>query len=226
MPFFIFDPTFVILIPALLLALWAQAKVRSTYSEWSEVRTAKGLTGAAAAEAILRTYGISVDIQRIPGALTDHYDPRTRVLRLSDAVYDSPSVAAVGVAAHECGHAIQHAEGYFPLAIRNAIVPVVSFGSHLAFPLFIVGLVFSVPALVKLGILLFAGVVAFHVITLPVEFDASRRAISILRQTGLLLPEEVEGAKEVLTAAAMTYVAAAAMAVLNLIRLLILARRR
>jgi len=223
---FFWDPTMILLLPAILLALWAQMKVKSTYSHWAEVPVARRITGAKAAELILSANGLSVNVERIPGALSDHYDPRKRILRLSQAVFDSPSVAAVGIAAHECGHAIQHGRAFFPLAIRNAIVPVVSIGSNLAFPLFIAGIFFSLPILMKIGILLFAGAVLFHLITLPVEFNASRRAIAVLNDMQILSPDELNGAKKVLNAAAMTYVAAAAMAILNLLRLLFLSRRR
>ncbi len=220
------DPTFIILLPALLFAIWAQSKVRKAYSVWSGVETSRRIPASEVASGILSSYGLSLRIERVPGQLTDHYDPRSRVLRLSDGVYDSTSVAAAGIAAHECGHAIQHAEAYAPLMLRNSIVPVVSLGSHLAFPLFFIGIFFSIPILMKIGIFLFAGAVAFHIITLPVEFDASRRAIAVLERMQILQPEELDGAREVLNAAAMTYIAAAAMAILNLIRLLMLSRRR
>ena len=223
---FWWDPTFILVIPALLFAMWAQARVKRAYSIWAEEPTSRGITGAQAAQMILSAAGIKVKIKAIPGILTDHYDLRSKTLRLSSGVYSSPSVAAVGIAAHECGHAIQHHNAYLPLMLRNAIVPVVSLGSNLAFPLFFIGLIFSIPALVKVGIYLFAGVVAFHVITLPVEIDASRRALKILENMGILTPPELEGAREVLFAAAMTYVAAALMALMNFLRLLIISRRR
>ncbi|MCD6532155.1 zinc metallopeptidase [bacterium] len=224
--FYFWDPTLILLIPALLFAMWAQAQVKRAYNAWSRETTARRITGADAARMILSAMGIDVRIERIPGALTDHYDPKNRVLRLSEGVYDSPSVAAVGIAAHECGHAIQHQQGYLPLTVRNAIVPVVSLGSHLAIPLFLIGLIFSIHSLVQLGLYLFAGVVAFYIITLPVEFDASRRALKVLGGMNILTPGELAGAKEVLTAAALTYVAAALMALMNFLRLFLLSRRR
>ncbi len=219
--FFFWDPTIVLLIPALMLALWAQMRVQSAYSRFSRVPASSGLSAYEAARILLDRNGLlDVDIEVVPGTLSDHYDPRGRVLRLSEGTYRSRSIAALGIAAHEVGHAVQHATGYAALAIRNAIVPVVNFGSMLAFPLFLFGLLFRSPGLMDLGILLFLGVVLFHLITLPVEFDASSRAVRMLLDGGLINVAEVGAVRSVLSAAALTYVAATAMAVANLLRLL------
>jgi uncharacterized protein len=226
---FFWDPTYIIVLPAILLALYAQMRVRSTYAKYSKVPTANGLTGAAAAAEILRRHGLpGLRIERIDGTLTDNYDPRTRVLRLSSGVYDGASVASVGVAAHESGHALQHAENYGPLALRSAIVPVTQFGSWLAWPIFLIGFWFNASnpqlgtPLMQLGILIFCAFVAFTVITLPVELDASRRALRVLSSEHLMTDGELTGVRSVLGAAALTYVAAAAAAVLSLLRLLLL----
>ncbi|MDD2206470.1 MAG: zinc metallopeptidase [Aminobacterium sp.] len=218
-----FDPTFVLLIPAVILAFWAQMKVKTAYSEYSRVLSRKGVTGAQAARALLDQFGMyNVPIQRVAGQLTDHYDPRDKTLHLSEGVYNSTSIAAIGVAAHEVGHAVQHQKNYAPLKFRNAVVPVVGIGSSLAFPLFFLGLLFRGPLLMDVGILLFVGVIIFHLVTLPVEFDASSRALKLLGDTGILGSDEVGGAKAVLNAAALTYVAAAVMAFAQLARLLLL----
>jgi uncharacterized protein len=220
---FFWDPTYIIVLPAILLALYAQLRVRSTYGKYSQVPTANGLTGSEAAAEILRRHGLpGLRIERIDGTLTDHYDPRTRVLRLSSGVYDGSSVAAVGVAAHESGHALQHAENYGPLALRSAIVPVTQFGSWLAWPIFMLGFFFHSGTFMELGILVFSAFVAFTVITLPVEFDASRRALRVLGAEHLVTEAELRGVRAVLGAAALTYVAAAATAMLELLRLLLL----
>ena len=225
--FFGYDPTFVLVVPALLLALYAQFKVRGTFQKYSEVHTAGRRTGAEVAAELLSRRGIrDVKVEPVEGMLSDHYDPKTRVLRLSPEVYGSDSIAAVGVAAHECGHALQHNEKYAPLAIRSAIVPVASIGTNAAWILFMIGLFASIRPLMDLGILLFLGYVAFALVTLPVEFDASRRAVAVLQGEGLVMPSEAEGARAVLNAAALTYVAAAAMAVLQLVRLLVLRNMR
>lgn len=220
---FFWDPTYIIVLPAILLALYAQIRVRSTYGKYSQVAIGSGLTGAAAAAEILRRHGLSsVQIERIDGTLTDHYDPRTRVLRLSSDVYGGASVASVGVAAHESGHALQHADNYGPLALRSAIVPVTQFGSWLAWPIFMIGFFFHSGTFMQLGILIFSAFVAFTVITLPVEFDASRRALRVLAAEHLMTDDELRGVRSVLGAAALTYVAAAATAILELLRLLLL----
>ncbi len=220
---FFWDPTYFIVLPAILLALYAQIRVQTAYSRYSQVRTQRGLTGAAVAAEILRRNGLgNVQIERTEGFLSDHYDPRTRVLRLSPGVYEGDSVASVGVAAHETGHALQHAQEYAPLALRSAIVPVTQFGSWLAWPIFLLGFFFHSGTFMQLGILIFSGVVAFTLITLPVEFNASSRAMHILQAEGLVTSDELRGVRAVLGAAALTYVAAAATAVLELVRLLLL----
>lgn len=231
MPYFYYDPTYLILLPAIILALYAQTKVQSTYAKFSKVGNSRGLTGAEAARRILDRNGLShVKIEQIGGNLSDHYDPRANVVRLSSAVYGGASIAAVGVAAHEVGHAIQHNTGYYPIKLRNTVLPVAQIGSTIALPLVILGIIFSsFSALIPVGILLYAGVVAFQLVTLPVELNASRRALTTVYEIGFLDEMETKGAKKVLSAAALTYIAAAASAVLQLLRLLLLAgntRRR
>lgn len=218
------DPTYILVIIGVIISLWASAKVKTTYSKYSRVRSMSGLTGAQAAERILHSAGLyDVRIEHISGDLTDHYDPKNRVLRLSDTVYGSASVAAVGVAAHECGHAVQDQKDYAPLRIRNSLVPVANFGTMAAWPIIIIGLIFgSSHFLVNLGILLFSLGVLFQLVTLPVEFDASSRAIQILGNTGILYGDEIRQTRKVLNAAAMTYVAAAAASILSLLRLILL----
>ena len=218
------DPTYILVLIGVVLSLWASAKVKMTYSKYSRVRSMSGLTGAQVADQILRANGIyDVRIEHVSGELTDHYDPKNRVLRLSDVVYNSTSVAALGVAAHECGHAVQDDRDYFPLRFRNALVPVANFGTQAAWPMILVGLFFTSSSfLINLGILLFSLGVLFQLVTLPVEFNASRRAIQILGNTGILYGDEIRDTKKVLSAAAMTYVAAAAASILSLLRLLIL----
>ena len=220
---FFWDPTYFIVLPAILLALYAQIRVQTAYARYSQVRAQRGLTGAAVAAEILRRNGLgNVQVERTEGFLSDHYDPRTRVLRLSPGVYEGDSVASVGIAAHETGHALQHAQEYAPLALRSAIVPVTQFGSWLAWPIFLLGFFFHSGTFMQLGILIFSGVVAFTLITLPVEFNASSRAMHILQAEGLVTSDELKGVRAVLGAAALTYVAAAATAVLELVRLLLL----
>ncbi|MCC8042916.1 MAG: zinc metallopeptidase [Oscillospiraceae bacterium] len=222
------DSTILILIPALIIGLIAQAMVKSAYSKYSKVYNDRGMTGYDAARRILDENGLfNVAIERVSGELTDHYDPQSNVIRLSDGVYNQTSVAAVGVAAHEAGHAVQYAQGYFPIKIRSAIIPITQLGSSLAVPLVLIGLAFSsLDVLITVGILLYCAVVLFQVITLPVEFDASSRAITILRSSGYLSDKELSGAKRVLTAAALTYVAAVISSMLSLLRLLLLSNRR
>lgn len=218
-----FDWTYVLLIIGMLLSLAASTRLKSTFSYYRRIRSASGLTGAETAERILRAAGITdVHVRAISGSLTDHYDPRT------EDIYDKTSLAAVGVAAHECGHAIQHAIGYAPLEFRSAIVPVANFGSTLSWPLFLIGLFSGIRPLVTAGIVLFSLAVLFQLVTLPVEINASSRALKMLQSTGILGSDETKGARKVLTAAAMTYVAALAASILQLLRLLILAggRRR
>ena len=221
------DWTMIVLLPAILLAVWAQNKVKSTFEQYSRVRSRRGITGREAARAILTSYGLgSMPIKPIAGQLTDHYDPQSRSLSLSEPVYDSTSIAAIGVAAHEVGHAVQHATGYKPLALRNSIVPVVNLTNMASWPLFLMGLIAGNSRLMNIGILLFVGVVLFHLVTLPVELDASRRALKVLSSNGMMDGDEVTGARKVLGAAAMTYVAALVQSVLQLVRLLLLRNSR
>ncbi|AEH51372.1 zinc metallopeptidase [Pseudothermotoga thermarum] len=221
---FFYDPTFVLLIPALLLAFWAQIKVSTTFSRYSRVRSLTGYTGSQLAMRLLDYAGIyDVRVEPTPGHLTDHYDPRTKVVRLSASTYASSSVAALGVVAHEIGHAIQHAQKHPLLVFRNVLAPVAGFGSSLAWILFLMGLIFAIPALWQFGILLFSLAVLFSLVTLPVEYDASRKAIKLLRENILMSEEELVAVKKVLSAAALTYVAATAMSILQLLRMLILA---
>ena len=225
MPFFYyFDPTYFLVIIGMVLSLLASAKVKSTFARYSKERSMTGLTGEETARRILSRAGIyDVQIQRVAGNLTDHYDPRSKTLRLSDSVYGNSSVAAIGVAAHECGHAIQHDRGYAPLKIRSAIAPVASFGANISWPLILIGLLLGgSELLIQLGILLFSLAVLFQLVTLPVEFNASNRALGLLSETGILYREEVQKTRKVLSAAALTYVAAAAASILQLLRLVLL----
>ncbi len=218
-----YDPTFLMLIPAIILAIYAQFKVQSTFTQMSQVRSARGYTGAQIGRKLLDDSGLSsVGIEKIPGNLSDNYDPRDKTLHLSESVYNGDSVAAIGVVAHEVGHAVQDSKAYAPLKIRSGLVPAANIGSQLAIPLFFLGLIFSYPMLMDIGIIAFSLAVAFTIITLPVEFNASRRAITMLSDGMYIEKDEVPMAKKVLDAAALTYVAATAMAVLNLIRLLAL----
>ncbi len=228
MPFFYFDYYYLILVvPALLIALWAQFNVKSTFNRYRQVRNIRGYTGSEVARRILDSHGLyDVRIERVSGSLSDHYDPRTNVVRLSDSVYNDASVAALGVAAHEVGHAIQHNQGYLPLKVRSAIIPVTQLGSSLAFPLAIFGLFLGSDILVNIGILLFVAVVFFQLVTLPVEFNASNRALAVLESERFLEDDELSGAKRTLRAAALTYVAALIVAIANLLRLLALVGRR
>ena len=216
MPYFYFDYYYLILVvPALLLAIWAQVQVKTTYRKYSRVPNSRGMTGAYAAQAVLNFYGITdVRIERVSGNLTDHYDPRSKIIRLSDGVYNSSTVAAIGIACHEAGHAAQHAENYAPIKIRNAIIPVCNIGST-------IGWIFSFSILIYVGLGLYAAVFIFQVATLPVEFNASRRAIKVIDETQLLRDDEIGGAKKVLAAAAMTYVASMMVSLANLLRLLL-----
>ena len=217
------DPTMVLLIPAMILAMYAQMKVNSTYHHYSQIASQRGMTGADVARYILNKNGLyDIPSERVQGQLSDHYDPRSRVVRLSQGVYDSTSIAALGVAAHEVGHAIQHDTGYMPLYIRNTIIPITQIGSYVSIPLLILGILVSSPRLVELGILLFTAIVFFQLITLPVEFNASRRAVAVLGDEAILTADELVGTKKVLSAAALTYVAAAVTAVFQLLRLLII----
>ena len=229
---FFFDRTMFLLLPAMAFAMWAQWKVKSTFEEFSRVRASNGLTGRDMAQQIMARNGVTdVEIEAVGGQLSDHYDPGTRKVRLSEPIYAGDSISSIAVAAHEVGHVLQHHQGYFPLQLRSSMAPAVGFASTAAMPLFIVGLLLGVRLplsglLMDLGIAFFAGAVLFHIITLPVEFDASKRALVQLTSTGAVQPQEVAGAKKVLDAAALTYVAAAAMAALQLVRLLVLRNDR
>ncbi len=217
----------VLVVPALLLSMWAQVKVKSTFERFSKEAIARGMTGAQAAIRLLKDNNITdVRVEKVAGLLTDHYDPSHKVLRLSDSVHSQASVAAVGVAAHETGHAIQHATRYGPLVLRSTLVPVANIGSAMGPTLALVGLIMSFNLLVDIGLLLFAGSVLFYVVTLPVEFNASRRAIEILERSGIMSSEELKGVRKVLSAAAMTYVASALSSIGNFIRLLLISRNR
>ena len=233
MPFYMYDdPTYFLVLIGVILSLIASARVKSTFNKYSQMRNSRGMTGAQAAEQVLRGAGIyDVRIEHVAGNLTDHYDPRSKVLRLSDSVYGQTSVAAVGVAAHECGHAIQHAKGYGPLKFRNVLVPVANFGAKIAWPLILVGLLINSESawfIMQAGIIAFSLAVLFQIVTLPVEFNASNRAIRVIADSGIMYGEEIVAAKRVLSAAALTYVAAAASSILQLLRLVLLAggRRR
>lgn len=223
MPYFFIDYYYIILvIPAMLLALWAQVKVKSTYNKFSKVSNTKGITGAYAAQAVLTHYGINdVRIEQVSGKLTDHYDPKAKVIRLSEGVYGSSTIAAVGIACHEAGHAAQHAQDYAPIKIRNSLVPVCNIGSSLGIPLALIGYFLGFEPLISIGLLLYAAIALFQVVTLPVELNASRRAMKVIDETGLLQDEEQSGAKKVLTAAAMTYIASMLVAIANLLRLIL-----
>lgn len=223
---FYYDRTYIFVLIGVALCMLASNRVNRVFQKYDRVRSYTGMTGREAAERILHANGIyDVQVQRVSGKLTDHYDPRNKVLRLSDATYASSSVAAIGVAAHECGHAVQHAVGYAPLQIRGALVPVVNFGSTLAWPLILIGLFMNnqtAGLLINAGILLFSGAVLFQLVTLPVEFNASSRAVKALAGSGMLYEEEVRQTKEVLGAAALTYVASAASMILQFLRLLLI----
>ncbi len=225
------DPTMILVLIGVVITLWAQWRVNSAFSKYSRIRSRTGMTGAEAAQRLLQSQGIyDVRVQRVGGSLTDHYDPRTKTVNLSDAVFDVSSVAAIGVAAHECGHAIQDNVGYVPLRIRGNLVPVANIGSRLSWPLILIGLLISGlgSPLVEIGIIMFSLAVLFQLVTLPVEFDASARAVRLLDAEGILAGDEVSGTRKVLHAAALTYVAAAATSILQLLRLVILfgGRRR
>ena len=228
--YYYYDWTYILVLIGVLICLAASARVRQVFAKYSRVQSRLRLTGKEAAEEILWRNGIyDVRVIHIPGNLTDHYNPGNKTLGLSDTVYQSSSVAAVGVAAHECGHAVQHARGYAPLAIRGALVPVANFGSALAWPLILIGLLITGETsvfLINLGILLFSAAVLFQLVTLPVEFNASGRAVKALESSGMLYPDEISAVKKVLGAAALTYVAGAASMILQLLRLMIIGGRK
>jgi Zn-dependent membrane protease YugP len=231
MRFIPFDWTYLVfIVPCVILSLFCQFKVQSNFSKYSRIPNSRHMTGAQAAEYVLRHNGVTgVVIEHVSGSLTDHFDPRSNVIRLSDSVYSSMSVAAIGVAAHEAGHAVQHANGYIPNKIRSAILPIANIGSKLSWILILIGLIFYAKIgtiLLNIGIILFSASVLFTVATLPVEFDASRRALRCFRETNLIVGEEYDGAKKVLQAAAMTYVASAVTSIMQLLRLIFISRRR
>lgn len=225
---FFYDSYYLMLVvPAIIISLFAQMKVKSTYAKYSQVLSRNGRTAAEITRKILDMNGLqNVRIEQVSGSLSDHYDPRTNVIRLSDTVRSDVSVASIGVAAHEAGHAVQYAVGYGPIKARNAFLPVANIGSKLSLPLILLGIIMSFDPLVSIGILLFSFVLVFQLITLPVEFDASRRALKTLSDNGILQGEEVVGAKKVLSAAAMTYVAAVLVSAMQLLRLVLINRRR
>ena len=227
---FFYDWTFFLIIPPLILAFYAQSKVKGAYRKYGRIFASSRITGAQAAYQLLQAAGAgSVAIEKTPGDLTDHYDPRKKVLRLSQGVHDSASIAALGIAAHETGHALQHHQAYGPMHLRSLIYPVASLGSTLAFPLFFIGFIFSKngpSVLMDIGILLFAGAVAFSVVTLPVEFNASKRALALLEERRFLTGDEMVGARKVLGAAALTYVASTAMAAMQLLRMFLMRSSR
>lgn len=227
MGYYYFDWTYILVIAGALLSLLASWNVKSSYNRYARIANMRGLTGAEAARRILEANNVmNVQVQHVRGELTDHYDPRTQTVNLSDSVYNSTSVAALGVAAHECGHVMQHETGYVPLQIRTALVPAANIGSRFGIYIVILGLILAFEPLTTIGIWVFSLAVLFQIVTLPVEFDASRRALSMLEGYGMMGQEEVGGARKVLTAAALTYVAAAAASVMSLIRLLILRDNR
>ena len=228
-----FDMTYVVLVlPCLILSLWASSRVNSTFKRYSQQHSIRRITGAQAAERVLRHNGVhGVRIERVSGNLTDHFDPKTNVIRLSDSVYNSTSTAAIGVACHEAGHAVQYAQSYAPIKLRAAIIPITNLGSKLAMPLILLGILFAAGSefsytMVYLGIACFSLSLVFQLVTLPVEFNASRRAMAAIGEAGILTEEEQEGAKKTLSAAAMTYVAATAVALAQLLRLIVLFGRR
>ena len=222
-----YDWTIILILPGLLLGLWAQAKVKRAYAKYQKVSTYRGVTAEDVCRDILsKASNIPVSVEPIQGKLTDHFDPRSNTLRLSEGIYGSTSIAAVGIAAHECGHALQQSDQYKPLLARTAIVPVVKFGSMAYFPIFLIGLLASWEPLLYAGIICFAATLVFSLITLPVEFNASKRALAVLSSGNYMSAEELDGVREVLSAAAMTYVAAAVSSLLQLLRLLLIANRR
>ncbi|MCD6103305.1 MAG: zinc metallopeptidase [Thermotogaceae bacterium] len=219
-----YDPTFILLIPAVILAFWAQIKVSTTYAQYSKIKSTTNLTGSQLAMRLMEISGIyNVSIETIPGQLTDHYDPKNKVVRLSSSTHGSSSIAALGIVAHEIGHAVQDKEKYPLLAFRSVLAPVASIGSSMAWILFLIGLLFFSPVLIKFGVVLFSVAVLFTLVTLPVEFNASRRAVTLLENHIMMPHDEVQGVKKVLSAAALTYVAATSMAILQLLRMLLIA---
>ena len=230
MGYYYWDPTYILVVIGAVICMIASARVKGTFNKYSQLRSMSGMNGAQVAQRVLQAAGIyDVQVRHVSGSLTDHYDPRTKTVNLSDPVYNATSVAALGVAAHECGHAIQHAKSYAPLSIRSALVPIANFGSMLAWPVILIGLLFntrSAGLIIDIGILLFSAAVLFQLVTLPVEFDASRRALVMLRTQGILADDELRYTRRVLKSAALTYVASAAAAILQLLRIILITNGR
>ena len=230
MGYYYWDPTYILVVIGAVICMIASARVKGTFNKYSQLRSMSGMNGAQVAQRVLQAAGIyDVPVRHVSGSLTDHYDPRTKTVNLSDPVYNATSVAALGVAAHECGHAIQHAKSYAPLSIRSALVPIANFGSMLAWPVILIGLFFNTRSsglIIDIGILLFSAAVLFQLVTLPVEFDASRRALVMLRTQGILADDELKYTRRVLKSAALTYVASAAAAILQLLRIILITNGR
>lgn len=230
MGYYYWDPTYILVVIGAVICMIASARVKGTFNKYSQLRSMSGMNGAQVAQRVLQAAGIyDVQVRHVSGSLTDHYDPRTKTVNLSDPVYNATSVAALGVAAHECGHAIQHAKSYAPLSIRSALVPIANFGSMLAWPVILIGLLFNTRSsglIIDIGILLFSAAVLFQLVTLPVEFDASRRALVMLRTQGILADDELRYTRRVLKSAALTYVASAAAAILQLLRMILITNGR
>lgn len=230
MGYYYWDPTYILVVIGAVICMIASARVKGTFNKYSQLRSMSGMNGAQVAQRVLQAAGIyDVQVRQVSGSLTDHYDPRTKTVNLSDPVYNATSVAALGVAAHECGHAIQHAKSYAPLSIRSALVPIANFGSMLAWPVILIGLFFNTRSsglIIDIGILLFSAAVLFQLVTLPVEFDASRRALVMLRTQGILADDELRYTRRVLKSAALTYVASAAAAILQLLRIILITNGR
>lgn len=230
MGYYYWDPTYILVVIGAVICMIASARVKGTFNKYSQLRSMSGMNGAQVAQRVLQAADIyDVQVRHVSGSLTDHYDPRTKTVNLSDPVYNATSVAALGVAAHECGHAIQHAKSYAPLSIRSALVPIANFGSMLAWPVILIGLLFNTRSsglIIDIGILLFSAAVLFQLVTLPVEFDASRRALVMLRTQGILADDELRYTRRVLKSAALTYVASAAAAILQLLRIILITNGR
>ena len=230
MGYYYWDPTYILVVIGAVICMIASARVKGTFNKYSQLRSMSGMNGAQVAQRVLQAAGIyDVQVRHVSGSLTDHYDPRTKTVNLSDPVYNATSVAALGVAAHECGHAIQHAKSYAPLSIRSALVPIANFGSMLAWPVILIGLFFNTRSsglIIDIGILLFSAAVLFQLVTLPVEFDASRRALVMLRTQGIRADDELRYTRRVLKSAALTYVASAAAAILQLLRIILITNGR
>ena len=230
MGYYYWDPTYILVVIGAVICMIASARVKGTFNKYSQLRSMSGMNGAQVAQRVLQAAGIyDVQVRHVSGSLTDHYDPRTKTVNLSDPVYNATSVAALGVTAHECGHAIQHAKSYAPLSIRSALVPIANFGSMLAWPVILIGLLFNTRSsglIIDIGILLFSAAVLFQLVTLPVEFDASRRALVMLRTQGILADDELRYTRRVLKSAALTYVASAAAAILQLLRIILITNGR